>query len=100
MLVFFMPLGSTCAPLTVISEIKSSEAKVYPNPAADYLTVELNSNSSKTAIKIFNTLGELEYSSTAARQKTNIDVSTLSHGIHIIEVTADDKSYWQKFIRE
>lgn len=73
---------------------------IFPNPASDYLTMALPINFSKADIKIFNMLGEIEYSSIATTQKTNIDVSTLTPGIHIIQIATGDNIRRQKFIKQ
>ena len=73
---------------------------IYPNPAFDNLTVMLPRSISKTEIKIFNMLGELEYSSTITMQKIDIDVSSLTSGLHLIQIATGDKISRQKFIRK
>jgi hypothetical protein len=73
---------------------------IFPNPAIDYLTVELPANISETEIKIFNIFGGIEYHAIAEKQKTNVDVSALAQGIYIIQVTTDGKISRQKFIRQ
>jgi len=74
--------------------------EIYPNPAFEHLTLELQANSSKSEIKIFNMLGGLVYSSRLTGQKTTIDISTLTKGMYIIQVATADEISRQKLIKE
>lgn len=80
--------------------ISNIQFSIYPNPTTDHLTVELLANISKTEIKIFNMLGELEYSATETKQKADLDVSGLTSGLHIIQISTRDKISRQKFIKK
>jgi len=82
------------------NSMPNTQFNVYPNPAVDYLTVKLPSNSSKTEIKIFNIIGELEYSSTETNQNKNIDISNLANGLYLIQIATDDNMGIQKFIKQ
>ncbi len=53
-----------------------------------------------TDIKIFNMLGELEYSYTETKQNADLDVSGLARGLHIIQIVMDDKISRQKFVKK
>jgi len=64
---------------------------IYPNPASEYLTLDLFSRSAKDiSITIFNAFGErLASERTALRagdQKTNINIKSLPAGIYMIEL--------------
>lgn len=102
-LVDFMPIDTLqCYLITGLSIniIPYSQFSIFPNPVSNYLTIALPTNVSVTEIKIFNLLGELEYSSTTTRQKTGIDVSTLTNGMYVIQIASSDKISRQKFIKE
>jgi hypothetical protein len=102
-LVSFMPFDSLCAPVTTsVNDITQGTLpfSIFPNPAADNLTVVLPSNCSKAEIKIFNMLGELAYSSTATKQKTTIDISTLNKGAYIMQISTAGRTSRQKLIRQ
>jgi len=102
-LVNFMPIDTIqCYSITGIPnyEIPSLSFHVFPNPASDYLMIELPANNSKTDIKIFNLLGEVAYSSTLISRKTAIDISTMTNGMYIIQITTGNNIAQQKFIKE
>jgi hypothetical protein len=102
-IVTFMPLdtnqcyGPTGIP---IYEAQTLSFSIFPNPATDYLTVELPENNSKSEIKLFNMLGELVYASRVIKQKTNIDISTFASGVYIIQIVTGNNISRQKFIRQ
>ena len=57
-------------------------------------------SNSTSIIKIYNIFGELEFSSNIKENETIINISTLSIGIHIIELTISGKSERKKFIKQ
>lgn len=73
---------------------------IFPNPAADHLTVELPAEPSKTEITIFNMLGALEYSSTLTKQRTDLDISAMAKGIYFIQITSGKGIARKKFIKQ
>ena len=84
---------------TGVNEIQNSTSNilVYPNPANDLLTIQLNSITENFTTEIFNTLGEKIYQS--ANNKT-IDVSTFSQGMYFISVHQGNKILTAKFIKQ
>lgn len=102
-LVNFMPIDTLqCYSVTgiPINELQSFSFSIYPNPASNYLTVELPPNISKARLKVLNMLGELVYTSTVTKRKSNIDISTLIKGAYIIQVSDGKEIGRQKLIRE
>ncbi len=75
--------------------------KVYPNPAADNLTIDLGVSAENVAIQIVDMNGKLII------QKTNLsgslidlDVSSVSKGNYVLKVVADSKLATAKFIKK
>ncbi len=103
-LVNFMPLDTSSCALTagiLTYEASVFSFRIFPDPATDYLTVELpEAASTKTDIKIFNMLGDLEYAAVAGKQTTTIDVSAFAKGIYFIQLTTGNKTGTQKFIKQ
>lgn len=83
--------------LNIEPEIYS--VNLFPNPASNYLTIVQPINISNAEIKIFNLLGELEYSGTMTTQFKNIDITTFARGLKTIQITVEDKVSRQKFIK-
>lgn len=101
-IVRFKPFDTTCNfSTTMQNEIESNFSfLLYPNPVTNYLTLILSSNISLAKLNIFNTLGELEFSCGLTMQETNIDVSTLAKGIHILEITDKKNVSRRKLIKQ
>ena len=79
---------------------KKGMFSIYPNPASDYVTIQLAEDVNNATIKVYNLLGELKSITNASQAKTDIDISKLAAGVYIIEVVTDKSSYRQKFIKE
>jgi len=74
--------------LSTNDEILDKQLKVYPNPTSDIVTIELINNYSSTiTYKLYNLLGELIYTSESNSQLFSIDMSDLSRGIYLLELT-------------
>ncbi len=102
-LVFFTPIDTEQCYLQtgiVMNTIPTFSFSVFPNPASDYVTVSLPTNALKAEIKIFNMLGKLEYSSILNQQKSNIDISILATGLHIVEITDGKNTSRLKLIKQ
>ena len=99
LLIMVVCLGSyaqkpTTQPLVAIAENSSfSINKVYPNPASDYVTLELQSKMTETIqIRLFNILGtELKkwehQNLQAGNQKLKFDLSFLKSGVYILKIS-------------
>lgn len=68
---------------------------IYPNPASDFINVK--SKDKNYNLKIYNSNGAL----VKVVDKINkVDISNLSSGIYLIEVTTQNKRFTKKFIKE
>ena len=69
------------------AEIDSNQFSMYPNPATESFTVEVHSKQVGKDLRIFNTLGQLEYSIKTTNQLTQINRESLpSAGIKLIQI--------------
>lgn len=55
---------------------------LYPNPASNQFTIQIESSEKNYSISILNTLGQPVYSSALNNSTTTIDVSTFPNGIY------------------
>jgi hypothetical protein len=73
-------------PTSVQDENLENELKVIPNPAGEYITVNMKP-SEGSAIQIYNTLGELVLTVGTGRDlSARIDISSLSKGLYVVKV--------------
>ena len=71
------------------SEIYTLSTKIYPNPATNSFTIELDENS-KTTIQLFNINGQLVFEEQYHKiDKQNIDISYLPVGLYVIKITSN-----------
>lgn len=64
---------------------------IYPNPANDVLTVELNNSTEPQEIKIYNALGQLVLKDSVFLRTTTLNIATLAKGIYILQLINKNK---------
>ncbi len=85
---------------SVVNEnsIKDNPISIYPNPANDIINIDFGNNTVKdTKIKIYNTIGEMVYSSDNIKSKNiQIDMSNNTKGIYFIKIQTPDNNIISK----
>ena len=79
-------------------DIISLEAIVYPNPAADKITIETLPQ--QATIEVSNIHGQLTKSIAVSSNKTTIDISDFAKGIYFIKVITAKELITKKFIKQ
>jgi hypothetical protein len=67
---------------------------VYPNPAINEITVNLNGNTEESELKVYTLLGQLlieKKSQYFSSNKLSMDISTLKAGIYLLKCFSQDK---------
>jgi hypothetical protein len=73
---------------------------VYPNPADNLITVTtFQGTAINTMLSIYSIEGKLILQQALVKEKTELDVSTLTKGIYIMQVTENNKTERVKFIK-
>ena len=85
-----------CFTTGIDEEIFQADINIYPNPSNGIFTIY--SEKEITAIEIYNSLGELVFSSEPQTTYYELDLRSKSKGIYFVKVLADDKMYSQKII--
>ena len=63
---------------------------VYPNPATDYLNIDLSKNADKVnGITIFNALGAKVYATHSTASLTRIPVGSLAKGLYLMSIATE-----------
>lgn len=76
-----------------------NELSIYPNPVSNELTLQFETNSTKT-IEILNCLGAVEYTETTRNTSAKINTSHLSKGVYFIKTTDENNNTsTSKFIK-
>ena len=78
-----------------VKEANSIIASVYPNPASDYVIVNLKNND-QAAIRIVNVMGQVMKTIYTNEERNRISTKDLSAGIYFLSVEQDGKRYSTK----
>lgn len=84
----FTPDEMDCAVVGIEEEEKQAAISFYPNPASDFITIELDNNSLIiTSIEIYNAAGHkiISYSGNAS-SRINIDLNEFENGLYIATI--------------
>lgn len=73
------------------------EVKVYPNPASDFITLELD-NETESLLKIYDQLGALLYNTSAQGNKT-INISQWRPGVYTLKLESNTHFLIEKFVK-
>ena len=86
--------------ITSISSIDVADMWIFPNPCTDELNIMLNEfTGNKIIFEIRNMLGEILLSGTLLKNKTTIDVSTLTNGYYLIGLEVENYKTTNKFVK-
>lgn len=72
---------------------------LYPNPANDYITIDLNGTSSNYQVAIFDVLGKNVYNTEIDGTK-QIDVSSLAAGAYFVRLNSNSQATTIRFIKQ
>lgn len=79
-------------------QFQEKSISVYPNPASELLNIELSENAD---VKIYNISGQLMLQRNIESNRNSLDISQLTRGFYIAEITTSDKSSQKiKFIKK
>jgi hypothetical protein len=71
----------------------SNVIKIYPNPAHDYINIDLNAlDKTETTVEIRNVVGQTVYTTTALNQYLNINTSTLASGVYMVNILQNNRT--------
>lgn len=93
--------GSSCFPLTVsIGELKDDiQANLFPNPAEEFLNVQVESNSAKR-MKIKNLFGQTLIDLFPSGSGTTIvNLKNLEKGLYFIDLEFEGKTVTRRFVK-
>jgi hypothetical protein len=89
-----------CTGLTV-NKLDESDVMVYPNPAKDAVTLEINNTSGKTNYTVCNVIGKTVVSSSVENQnKININLAGQPAGVYFIKIENNGQRAVKKIIVE
>ncbi len=89
---FLFKLGGTMG----VEEVSTNKFQVYPNPAKDIVHLQNIEFGSK--IQIYDMSGKKVFTSTAQSETVQINISSLSKGVYVIEIQSKGKKSTRKLI--
>ena len=91
-------VGNSYNTTTSTSNSAFGDKMLYPNPAVDILNVNPNFGTLKSTYRITNLLGQVITSGTI--KNNSINIISLKKGIYLIELTDEEETLIQKFIKQ
>lgn len=82
-----------------VNDPNFENVQVYPNPANDILSVELNENVSNASYSIYSIDGSL-VTQASFRNNKQIDLIGIEPGVYTIQIVSDDKTYMSRFVKQ
>ena len=91
-----MYFSSDCA--SAIHELTSETVLIYPNPATNYITIDLRGiEETHTILKIYDLSGKVVFEKRST-STTTLDVSDFAKGVYTFEVSNSDKVVRRKVV--
>ena len=69
-----------------VDPFSTSSVKIYPNPASDFLQLEVAAENIGTAYQIFDDLGRIVATGTMVDTTTEVSVSSLKTGLYFVKI--------------
>ena len=80
-------------------DLQTANFRLYPNPAKEYLTIEMIDTSSTYQIEIYDMLGKKVYNS-EIQNKEQINVSALAAGTYLVKLNSNLQSTTVRFVKQ
>ncbi len=80
-----------CDSLIGIKENPLEKTKIYPNPAQDFVSIELPKNYTQARLSIYNLTGQLLSQKQITQANQQIPISELGNGVYIFVIQNGDK---------
>lgn len=93
--------GQTFVVTEVVNTASSSEFSIYPNPAADRLTLNLRAFNThfETEIVIYNAVGKVMEKISNKSEEVTLPLNTYPSGNYFIKASQGSQAYFLKFIK-
>jgi PKD repeat protein/C1A family cysteine protease len=91
--------GAKSAYIGKSGEVQPGTLKVYPNPAREKLTIELNEVFEGDNCSLYNMQGMLISKTTLEKTITRLNVAGLTSGVYLIEVNNGINRFREKFVK-
>lgn len=86
-----------CDSLIGVEENKIEQIKIYPNPAQDFVSIDIPKNYSHAQLSIYNLIGQL-VATMPIQPNQNIPITELGNGMYIFVVQTGDKIWRERVV--
>ena len=83
--------------VTGIAELEKAGIRIFPNPAADFLQVEIEKNNN-VQLSLFDSNGKILLE--LGRSSQRVDISLLKSGVYFLRITSPGKNIYHKFLKQ
>nr|MCU4177760.1 T9SS type A sorting domain-containing protein [Marinilabiliaceae bacterium N1Y90] len=85
---------------TTVGDVSVNSIKLYPNPAIDFINVELGAVETTVVISVINSNGAIVSQIESVENTTRLDVNELASGVYFINVSGEGISQTIKFVKK
>ena len=86
---------------TGIGTDRSQDYRVYPNPAREYVSIEMAMEQTNASIRVFDMTGQLIHEEELDRfTQTRLDVSSFKTGMYMIQIHSDQMNSVSRVMKE
>ena len=91
--------NTICTTVGIEIHENNSPIAVYPNPATDFVTMDLDQNFSEKNISLINSLGQIVFDKKNFKEnQLTIDLAGFQNGIYLAKVESDNMVYTKKLV--
>ena len=76
----------------------NNSIQIYPNPASDFITIDLQNINNEVKLNIYNVMGDLLRSENISKNHQTLNIQNLADGMYVASIESNNKIITQKFI--
>ena len=85
---------------TGIDEVANTFVSIYPNPANDELSINLDEALNNSTIELYDSMGKLIINEKITAENTKLKIGYLPNGIYSVRVFSNGKQFVKRIIKE
>jgi uncharacterized surface protein with fasciclin (FAS1) repeats len=93
-------IDAVLTPATSVNEVSLNEAVVYPNPAAEELTISMPAMNGSTTYAIYSTTGSLVSTGTLNNSRSTLEIDALTQGMYQLKITNGMECVTRTFMKK
>ena len=78
--------------------LANSMVKVYPNPAKDFITIEIAESNNDGMLTLFDLTGKQVYKALLNKQQI-VPINDLNNGMYLVKIEVKNQIYYTKFLK-